>query len=179
MIKPEKLKQLLRKILDEQDHDDLTLGSVKRLLEAEIGLEDGNLDSQTAEIKDLLSELLNEDNNDNKEESGNQQSAIIKKEKARKNTNKSEKQEEEEEQQEKPKKQRKWDNEDGETVFELDPSTHVTVKKFKGTPYVDIRKFYQKDGKWFPSPKGISLKVTEWKALKNHSNQVDAMLGNK
>jgi hypothetical protein len=66
-IKQEKLKQLLRKILKEQDCDNLTLGNVKRLLEGEIGLEEGDLDSQTIEIKEILTQILNENSYNDEE----------------------------------------------------------------------------------------------------------------
>ncbi|KAL3135856.1 hypothetical protein ABBQ32_007412 [Trebouxia sp. C0010 RCD-2024] len=54
--------------------------------------------------------------------------------------------------------------EDGELAVELSNSRQVRVSKFKGTGYVNIREWYDKDGKLTPG-KGISLQVAAWKEL--------------
>ncbi|KAB7495120.1 putative RNA polymerase II transcriptional coactivator [Armadillidium nasatum] len=41
-------------------------------------------------------------------------------------------------------------NAEGESYWELDRQRRVTVREFKNKTYVDIREFYEKDGKTLP-----------------------------
>lgn len=41
----------------------------------------------------------------------------------------------------------------------------VTVRKFKNMKLIDLREYYQKDGKWLPGSKGLSLTLDQWNAL--------------
>jgi len=58
-------------------------------------------------------------------------------------------------------------NDSGEAYFELERNKRVTVREFKGKVYVDIREFYEKDGKFLPGKKGISLNTTQWNMFKD------------
>lgn len=42
----------------------------------------------------------------------------------------------------------------------------VNLSRFKNSRYLDIRKFYEKDGEWKPSAKGITI----------HGDQLDELL---
>jgi hypothetical protein len=41
----------------------------------------------------------------------------------------------------------------------------VTVRKFKNMKLIDLREYYQKDGKWLPGSKGLSLTEEQWNVL--------------
>eukprot|EP00775_Hariotina_reticulata_P004659 gene4659-4912_t len=49
--------------------------------------------------------------------------------------------------------------------LDLGNSRQVTVSEFKGTWYVGVREYYQKDGKMLPGQKGISMSREQWAKL--------------
>ncbi|RZC70033.1 hypothetical protein C5167_033177 [Papaver somniferum] len=51
-------------------------------------------------------------------------------------------------------------------ICRLSEKRRVTVQDFKGKTLVSIREYYQKDGKHFPSSKGISLSNEQWSAFR-------------
>eukprot|EP00245_Coleochaete_scutata_P018673 TRINITY_DN9845_c0_g1_i1.p1 TRINITY_DN9845_c0_g1~~TRINITY_DN9845_c0_g1_i1.p1 ORF type:complete len:104 (+),score=39.69 TRINITY_DN9845_c0_g1_i1:62-373(+) len=67
-------------------------------------------------------------------------------------------------------------DEDGTVVCELSKNRRVTVRSFKGTVFVDIREFYEKNDVWLPGKKGISLTVDQWKALKKGIAEIDRLV---
>ncbi|KAK4310897.1 hypothetical protein Pmani_017577 [Petrolisthes manimaculis] len=62
---------------------------------------------------------------------------------------------------------------DGDVYFELEKLKRVTVREFRNKIYVDIREFYEKDGKMLPGKKGIALNTSGWSKLKNLIDDVD------
>jgi Transcriptional Coactivator p15 (PC4) len=56
---------------------------------------------------------------------------------------------------------------DGEddVSWELENNRHVKVREFRGKVLVDIREYYEKDGKLLPGKKGISLSGPQFKKL--------------
>mmetsp|Transcript_14472 Transcript_14472/g.16417 ORF Transcript_14472/g.16417 Transcript_14472/m.16417 type:complete len:139 (+) Transcript_14472:160-576(+) len=63
----------------------------------------------------------------------------------------------------------------GEIVFELSRKKRVTIKLLNGrTPLLDIREFYEKDDKWLPGRKGISLTKDQWKKFRDQFEEIDA-----
>ena len=71
-------------------------------------------------------------------------------------------------------KQKFTKSESGDYVFNLNLKKKVLVKEFKNKFYVDIREFYQKDGKDLPTKKGVSMNEEVWNSLKSHISDIDA-----
>ncbi|AOW06107.1 transcriptional Coactivator p15-domain-containing protein [Yarrowia lipolytica] len=65
-------------------------------------------------------------------------------------------------------------------VFELGNDKRVTVREFKGRTLIDIRAFYEKDGKKLPGSKGISLTEAQFEELSEQVQSIqDAVLAMK
>uniref|UniRef100_U5EXJ9 Putative transcriptional coactivator p15 n=1 Tax=Corethrella appendiculata TaxID=1370023 RepID=U5EXJ9_9DIPT len=69
-------------------------------------------------------------------------------------------------------------NKDGEYVIDLDGKKRITVREFKSKVYVDIREFYEKDGKQLPGKKGISLSGENWRKLLASADEINEQLKN-
>jgi hypothetical protein len=67
-------------------------------------------------------------------------------------------------------------NDDGSVYWDFGMRKRVTVRDFKGVTYVDIREFYEKDGKTLPGKKGISMKAGDWGLLKDMMDDIDHAL---
>ncbi|KAK3211437.1 hypothetical protein Dsin_016143 [Dipteronia sinensis] len=76
-----------------------------------------------------------------------------------------------------PKKASKTDASDDILVCEISKNRRVWVKNWKGKIWIEIRELYVKDGKQFPSKKGISLSVEQWNVLRDHVDDIDKALG--
>ncbi|KAI3885331.1 hypothetical protein MKW98_002723 [Papaver atlanticum] len=58
-------------------------------------------------------------------------------------------------------------DEDGDVIIcRLSEKRRVAVQDFRGKTLVSIRDYYQKDGKYLPSSKGISLSDEQWSAFR-------------
>jgi len=58
----------------------------------------------------------------------------------------------------------------------LDKKRVVKINEFRGTTFVDIREYYEKDGEMKPGKKGISLSAIQWQKLKEAMPEIDAAL---
>lgn len=63
-------------------------------------------------------------------------------------------------------------DEDGGKI-DLGKNKKVSVREFKGKVLIDIREFYNKDGKDMPGKKGIALSVEQWRKLVDSVAEVD------
>ncbi|XP_067951981.1 activated RNA polymerase II transcriptional coactivator p15-like [Watersipora subatra] len=66
--------------------------------------------------------------------------------------------------------------EDGEVMYPLSKQRNVSVSEFRGKPLVNIREYYEKDGKMLPGRKGISLNLEQWNKLKSYISDIDSEL---
>lgn len=63
-------------------------------------------------------------------------------------------------------------------TWQLDRNRKVTVREFKGKPYIDIREYYEKDGKTLPGKKGISLTPDQFQKIKKIIPEIEEALKN-
>lgn len=61
-------------------------------------------------------------------------------------------------------------------TWELDRMRYVKVRHFKGKIQVDIREYYEKDGKEMPGKRGLSLTVAQWKKLCESMDDINKQL---
>ncbi|PRW20186.1 transcriptional coactivator p15 [Chlorella sorokiniana] len=59
---------------------------------------------------------------------------------------------------------------------ELSGTRRADVSTFKGTTYINIREYYEKDGQKLPGKKGISLPRDQFEALRRGADDLDAAL---
>jgi len=69
-------------------------------------------------------------------------------------------------------------DEEDDGTFDLGNKRKISVSKYKGKTLVDIREYYEKDGKSLPGRKGISLNPDQWKALIEHGPAVTEKIAN-
>ncbi|KAI7184933.1 hypothetical protein KC363_g7434 [Hortaea werneckii] len=70
-------------------------------------------------------------------------------------------------------------DDDGNEFWEISGKRRVQVSTFKGSIFVGIREFYEKDGKMLPGKKGISLSVDQYNAVVEIMPQIEQVLKNK
>lgn len=51
-----------------------------------------------------------------------------------------------------------------------------SITAFKGREYADIRIFYEKDGEYFPSKKGITVSPDTWAQFRDCIQQLEAAM---
>lgn len=64
-------------------------------------------------------------------------------------------------------------NKDNEAFFDIGKKKRVTIRKWQGKCYVDIREFYEDNGEMKPGKKGISLSIEQWEDIKKIINPID------
>lgn len=64
-------------------------------------------------------------------------------------------------------------SDDENDVFDLGKNRKVTVREFKGKTLIDIREFYNKDGKELPGKKGIALSGEQWRKLLDYADEIN------
>uniref|UniRef100_A0A7N0TX74 Transcriptional coactivator p15 (PC4) C-terminal domain-containing protein n=1 Tax=Kalanchoe fedtschenkoi TaxID=63787 RepID=A0A7N0TX74_KALFE len=73
------------------------------------------------------------------------------------------------------------DSDDSENIVvcELSGKRRVSVRSWQGKIWVDIRDFYEKDGKVLPGKKGITLNMDQWNILRDHIEEIDEAVSEK
>ncbi|KEZ45245.1 hypothetical protein SAPIO_CDS2719 [Scedosporium apiospermum] len=67
-------------------------------------------------------------------------------------------------------------DDDGNPFWQLPKSRRVTVSEFKKATYVNIREYYEKDGKVLPGKKGISLSLDQYREFLKAIPSINAEL---
>lgn len=71
-------------------------------------------------------------------------------------------------------KQKNSDDESGSNgMYSLTHMRFMSVSEFKGKPLVNIREYYEKDGKTLPGSKGISLSIEQWDFVKKYTPNIE------
>ncbi|KAF3922048.1 hypothetical protein ABW20_dc0107370 [Dactylellina cionopaga] len=71
-------------------------------------------------------------------------------------------------------------DEEGNFYWELGgKARRVTVSDFKGNVYVSVREYYEKDGKYFPGKKGISMNLDQFNQLIRVLPSLEEAIGQK
>lgn len=84
-----------------------------------------------------------------------------------------------EEQSSEDSKPEKQINEDGQEYWALTKSKRISVSKFKGSVNINIREYFEKDDKWLPTKKGITLNMDSWNLLKKIVSDIDLAAAKK
>merc|ERR1712150_115635 len=68
-----------------------------------------------------------------------------------------------------PKKSGDWTENKGEYWMNFGKRRRITLRKWRGTTYVDVREFYEdrNSGEMKPGKKGISFNLDAWEELKS------------
>ncbi|KAI3681874.1 hypothetical protein L6452_36679 [Arctium lappa] len=64
----------------------------------------------------------------------------------------------------------------GRVICKLPGMRRVSIQKFRGTKLVSIREYYQKEGKVFPSGRGITLNSKQWSAFRSSFPDIEAAI---
>ncbi|KAF5672974.1 RNA polymerase II transcriptional coactivator [Fusarium denticulatum] len=67
-------------------------------------------------------------------------------------------------------------DDDGNPFWELSNKRRVGVSEFSKKTFVNIREYYDKDGKTLPGKKGISLSIEQYNAFLKAAPQINAAL---
>ncbi|KAF2802051.1 PC4-domain-containing protein [Mytilinidion resinicola] len=73
-----------------------------------------------------------------------------------------------------PPKQKK--DSDGKACWELSQKNRISIAEFKGKTFVNIREYYEKDGKTLPGKKGIMLPPEQFATLLAALPQIENVL---
>ena len=63
-------------------------------------------------------------------------------------------------------------------VIQLSKMRFVSVSQFHGKPLVNIREYYESNGKLLPGKKGVSLSTDQWDQLKKFIDKIDNDISN-
>lgn len=67
-------------------------------------------------------------------------------------------------------------DDNGDSYWEISKARRVVISEFKGMKMVNIREYYEKDGKSLPGKKGISMTLEQYSAFIRLLPQIEATL---
>ena len=70
-------------------------------------------------------------------------------------------------------------NSDGEEYWQLTRNKRLSVGSFGGKTNINLREYFEKDGKWLPTKKGITLNLESWEIFKRLIDDVDEAIREK
>ncbi|MFQ3619962.1 MAG: transcriptional coactivator p15/PC4 family protein [Spirochaetales bacterium] len=69
---------------------------------------------------------------------------------------------------------------DSEGKAQVREPIFISLSSFKKSKYLDIRKYYEKDGQWLPTQKGVTLHGEQFNEMLNllnsHKQQIEEWL---
>lgn len=70
----------------------------------------------------------------------------------------------------------KQEKEKGNKLLPITENICAEVSEFKGKTYCSIRKWYEKDGKFFRSKNGINVELEDWNDIISDIENIDAFI---
>ncbi|GAB7352251.1 hypothetical protein MBLNU459_g2720t1 [Dothideomycetes sp. NU459] len=70
-------------------------------------------------------------------------------------------------------------DEEGNEFWEISAKRRIQISKFSGKQMINIREFYEKDGKILPGKKGISLSIEQFSTFVELLPQIEEVLKSK
>jgi hypothetical protein len=59
-------------------------------------------------------------------------------------------------------------------IVQIGNNVIIKVIEYQGKKYIDIRKYYQKEGEWLPTKKGIALSPDVWEEFVGKIGEIDS-----
>ncbi|KAH9621010.1 hypothetical protein KSS87_004547 [Heliosperma pusillum] len=150
-----KIEESVLEILERSDMQEMTEYKVRKLASEKLGI-DLSEASRKKLVRRVVETFL--------EQQAQQQQAVEEEEAS----------EEEEEEGSNNRVDGKEYDDDGDLIIcRLSEKRRVTIQDFRGKTLVSIREFYNKDGKFLPTSKGISLTAEQWSSFKKNVPAID------
>ena len=64
----------------------------------------------------------------------------------------------------------------GNDVLLITENIYAEVSKFQGKPYCSIRKWYEKEGKFFRSKNGLNVEPDDWNDIVARIEEIDKFI---
>ncbi|KAK3228117.1 hypothetical protein Dsin_007979 [Dipteronia sinensis] len=142
-----KIEETVREILGKSDMSKTTVNQIRKQASDKLGL-----DLSQTECKDFVRHVVNSVLEEQEDKSKQQEEEVV---------------------EEEGKGNREYDDQGDLIVCKLSDMRRVTIQDFKGKSLISIREYFIKDGKEFPSSRGISLTEDQWSIFKTHVPDIE------